>query len=84
VVVVIDRFGNLITNIEPAVALSNSARVRVGEATIPCARTYPDVGPDELVAYTGSFGHVEIARRNGSAAERLGASRGTQVILEGP
>ena len=83
-VVVIDRFGNLISNIEPAAALAAGSRARVGAAAITCAGTYSDVEPGELVAYVGSFGQLEIALRDGSAAQHLGAERGTPIILEGP
>ena len=83
-VLLVDRFGNLISNIEPEGALGAEARVRVGTTSIRCAGTYGDVEPGELVAYVGSFGQLEIAVRDGSAAERLGAERGTPIILEGP
>ncbi len=82
-VMVVDRFGNLITNLEPRV-LGADRRVKVGEELIACAGTYADVSPGALLAYQGSFGQLEIAVRNGSAAERLGAQPGTKVILEGP
>ena len=41
--------------------------------------TYGDVAPGELLAYPGSVGFVEIAARDGSAAERIGAARGAPV-----
>jgi S-adenosyl-L-methionine hydrolase (adenosine-forming) len=83
-VLAVDRFGNLICNIEPESALSASARAEVRGAAIRCGSTYAEVAPGELVAYVGSFGQLEIAVRNGSAAQQLGASRGTPVTLEGP
>ena len=42
-------------------------------------RTFSDVEPGALIAYIGSGGQLEIARRDGSAARRLGAERGTIV-----
>ena len=43
------------------------------------ARTFSDVEPGALVAYLGSGGQLEIARRNGSAATHVGAERGSVV-----
>jgi S-adenosylmethionine hydrolase len=82
-VVVVDRFGNLISNIEPGAALAPGSRAQVGATSVSCRGTYGDVQPGELVAYLGSFGQLEIAVRNGSAAARLNAQRGTPIHLEG-
>jgi hypothetical protein len=35
------------------------------------------------VAYIGSGGQLEIARRDGSAAARVGAERGSEVRVRG-
>ena len=85
-VIHVDRFGNLVTNIvidlgpPPA---SSAARVATPAGTVeaPLCRTYGDVAPGALVAYVGSANLVEIAVRDGSAAERLGAGRGAAVRL---
>lgn len=85
-VVVIDRFGNLITNIElepgEADPGSGPAGARVGETFVPFVATYADVPPGACAALINSSGHLEIARRNGSAASTLGAGRGTPVATE--
>ena len=47
-------------------------------------RTFSDVESGALIAYIGSGGQLEIARRDGSAARRLGAERGTIVRLRSP
>lgn len=44
-------------------------------------RTYADVDPGDVLALVGSGGHVEIAVREGSAAERLGLQAGDPVEL---
>jgi S-adenosylmethionine hydrolase len=44
-------------------------------------RTYADVRPGMVLALTGSSGFVEIAVRNGSAADELGLGRGASVVL---
>ena len=74
-VVHVDRFGNLVTNLrDPAFTA-----VEVAGARAPLRRTYTDVPPAGLVAYVGSSGFVEVAIRDGSAAERLGVGRGAPV-----
>ncbi|HLU66508.1 MAG TPA: SAM-dependent chlorinase/fluorinase [Kofleriaceae bacterium] len=80
----IDAFGNLVTNI-PAASVAPGARLRVSGRDIDhLSRTYEDVAPGELLAYVGSRGTVEIAVREGSAAELLGAARATVVELLPP
>jgi S-adenosylmethionine hydrolase len=44
-------------------------------------RTYADVTPGDLLALVGSEGHMEIAVREGSAAEKLGLHPGDRVEL---
>lgn len=79
VVVDIDRFGNLITNI-PRDWLGDGAEVAVDGLVIgPVRRTYGDVEPGELVALVGSMELLEVSVRDGSAADRLGAGRGAAV-----
>lgn len=80
-VVSIDRFGNLLTNLDgpsPDRPLPSSV-IELGRARAPIGRTFGDVVPGELVAYRGSLGLLEIALRDGNAAERLGARRGTPL-----
>jgi S-adenosylmethionine hydrolase len=79
-VVVVDRFGNLITNLSAAV-LPAGARVRVSVLghDLAVVGTFADVPPGALAAVTGSFGELEIFLRNGSAAAALSAQRGTPV-----
>jgi hypothetical protein len=85
-VVAIDRFGNLITNISESdlVELQDGIAAGVacgGASGIRVARTYADVDDDMLVAVIGSMDLLEIAVRNGNAAERLGASVGISVVV---
>ncbi len=76
-VITIDRFGNAVTNL---MARRGGVLV-VGAHRLPLARTYGDVEPGALVALVGSSGLVEIARRDGSAAEHLSLARGSEVVL---
>lgn len=80
VVITIDHFGNLITNIEAALLERfRLPLVRTGGHEIPIRRTYGDVRPGELLALINSFGVLEIARAEQSAAEALGLGRGAPV-----
>ena len=81
-VVTIDRFGNLITNIEPRhlEGLSHP-RVRVAGRELPLRRTYADVRPGDYLALVNSFGVLEVARAERSAAEGLGLARGAPVSV---
>jgi S-adenosyl-L-methionine hydrolase (adenosine-forming) len=80
-VIHVDHFGNLITAI-PRERVPSGARVEVGGRVIPLVSTYSDVERGELLAYIGSADTLEIAAREASAAERLGAGRGTRVGVE--
>lgn len=78
-VVYVDRFGTLISNITPN-ALKDGASIHVGGVDAgPLRRTFADVAPGELVAFTGSGGTVEIAVRDGSAMRTLGLGVGAEV-----
>lgn len=85
VVITLDHFGNLITNIDQEL-LRRFARpvVHAGNHRIPMRRTYGDVKPGEYLALVNSFGVVEVARAEQSAAEGLGLERGAPIsVTEG-
>ena len=82
VVISIDHFGNLITNIDHALLKRFAApQVHTGNHTFRLARTYGDSRPGEYLALVNSFGVIEIARAEQSAAEGLGLSRGAPVAV---
>ena len=85
VVITIDHFGNLITNID--VSLVREFRrpvVRAGVHEFPLRRTYGDRQPGEYLALINSFDVIEIARAEQSATDGLGLGRGTPVtVVEG-
>lgn len=82
VVITLDHFGNLITNIDAHwVVRMGSPRVYAANHSWPLLRTYGDVRPGEYLALVNSFGVVEIARAEQSAAEGLGLSRGAPVVV---
>jgi S-adenosylmethionine hydrolase len=78
-IIYVDRFGSLITNLT-AQLVPAGAHVMVEDLDIgELRRTFSDVPPGGLVAYVGSGGSVEIAVRDGSAAERLSIEVGGRV-----
>ena len=82
VVVTIDNFGNLITNI-PGKLLQGFAepRLSIGSLQLRLRRTYSDAQPGEYLALINSFETIEIARAQASAAEGLGLGRGTPIVI---
>lgn len=83
VIITVDHFGNLLTNIEAQfVQRFERPVVRVGGCTLPFRRTYGDTHKGECVALISSFGVLEIAIREQSAAAVLGFKRGMPVRVE--
>ncbi|MDY6947962.1 MAG: SAM-dependent chlorinase/fluorinase [Pseudomonadota bacterium] len=85
-VITTDHFGNLITNIDGTLIESfRRPMVKTGGHSFALRRTYGDVSPGEFLALVNSFGVVEIARAEQSAAEALGLGRGAPVLVnDGP
>jgi S-adenosylmethionine hydrolase len=82
VVISIDHFGNLISNIDaPLIERFRLPLVHAGSHSFPLLRTYGDTQPGEYLALINSFGVIEIARAEQSAAEGLGLSRGAPVVV---
>lgn len=78
-----DRFGNLITDVPADWVAAGRWRVEVASREINgLSATYADAAPGALLALVSSGGTVEIAVREGSAADRLGAGVGAAVNLE--
>ena len=76
-VIVVDRFGNAITNLMGL----RGGTIEVGSRAAALRHTYAEVASGELVAVVGSTGFIEIAIRDGDAARTLGISVGTPVML---
>jgi S-adenosylmethionine hydrolase len=80
VVVTVDRFGNLITNLERAtLEAAGARRVSIGGRDVALRRTYADAAPGELLALINAFDVLELAVRDGSAERHLGLGRGAPV-----
>jgi S-adenosylmethionine hydrolase len=79
----VDRFGNLVSNIDRATferLTGGSLEVHVGPHPVPrVVSTYADVEPGGICALFGSTDHLEVAANGASAAERLGLGRGAPV-----
>jgi S-adenosyl-L-methionine hydrolase (adenosine-forming) len=81
-IVTVDHFGNLLTNLDAdALARIPCPTVRAGGREIPLRRTYSEVAPGQYVALVNSFGVLEIARAESSAAAGLGLGRGASVTV---
>jgi S-adenosylmethionine hydrolase len=80
VVVAVDRFGNLISNIEAtAVVALNSPTVHIGGLRLPLRRTYGDAAAGEYLGLINSFEVLEVARSRGNAAGGLGLAVGAPI-----
>jgi S-adenosyl-L-methionine hydrolase (adenosine-forming) len=84
VVVHVDRFGNLVTNIDRRTfeSFGGSRRLTLtvnGRAAAGMVATYADIRPGEVCGLFGSTDHLEFAANGGSAATALAAARGALV-----
>ncbi len=81
-VITIDRFGNLITNIDQSLLSDfDEAWVSVGKIERRLCATYAEAEPGEYVGVINSFGTLELARRDSSAAQALGVGPGFEVSV---
>jgi S-adenosylmethionine hydrolase len=86
VVLRVDRFGNLVTNIDrrSVQQVAGGRRIIVEAAGRPVpdvVETYAEAAPGSICALFGSSGHLEIAINGGSAAASLGLSRGAPLSV---
>jgi S-adenosyl-L-methionine hydrolase (adenosine-forming) len=88
VVLKVDRFGNLITNITPAdapmlfQAKPAAFKIVVGSREVTEIRqAYAEGEPGEVFAILGSMGFLEIAANRGAAAQLAGVSKGNEVSI---
>jgi S-adenosyl-L-methionine hydrolase (adenosine-forming) len=89
-VIYVDGFGNLITNLDRARVSSFAARFRGSPllvrikrgAPIRIRQAYGDAPPASPLATFGSFGLLELAVRDGSAAARFAAGIGTPISIK--
>jgi hypothetical protein len=87
VVLRVDRFGNLVTNLDRKsvehLAHGGSISIEAGPHRIErLVATYAELPADGIGALFGSTDHLELAAAAASAAERLGLGRGTSIIVK--
>jgi S-adenosylmethionine hydrolase len=96
VVLKIDRFGNLVTNIRPqdVPGLAEQPQDGSGRSGPPFTltvgkgkvgtmqRSYADGAQGELFAIWGSGGYLEVSSNRNSAARLSGAERGAEVVVQ--
>ena len=82
----IDRFGNLVTNIDRKTfekfGREGGVHIAAGGATVGrLVATYAEIQSGEVCALFGSTDHLELAANSGSAADILGLVRGAPVEI---
>lgn len=84
-VIIIDRFGNAISNIRAEHLISNKALVKVSGRYIPIFNYYKEAEGFEAGAIINSSGYLEIFRYKGSVADEWNIKKGdlVEVSLEG-
>jgi S-adenosylmethionine hydrolase len=88
-IIYVDGFGNLVTNIDRATLDPFAASFRVTQlsvtivngASMEIVQAYGDAPTGAPLATFGSFGFLEIAIRDGSAASRFGLGEGAPVTV---
>jgi S-adenosyl-L-methionine hydrolase (adenosine-forming) len=88
VVLKVDRFGNLVTNITPLDAPQLFQldplpfKVTIGKREITNIReVYAEGEPGEVFGILGSMGYLEIAANRGAAAQLTGVGKGAEVLI---
>ena len=88
VVLKVDRFGNLITNISPQdvpvlfKAGASGFKIVAGSREITEIRNaYAEGAPGEVIGMLGSMGFLEIAANRGAAAQLTGIGKGSEVSI---
>lgn len=83
-IVVIDHFGNLITDIDAAaVERLVNPTVHFREQTFVLQPTYGAVAAGRVLALINSFGVIELAQAQGSAQQLFAADYGETVVVRG-
>ena len=80
-VIHVDTFGNAVTNLKRADAPNVASVEAAGRLVGEVRPSYGWADEGTPLAVWGSGGRLEIAIRNGSAAESLGLARGDRVLV---
>jgi S-adenosylmethionine hydrolase len=78
----IDSFGNLVTNVNADDLKKKDIRILVADYEINgISNTYADVKENELLAYIGSSGMIEIASNKANAKQITGLKNGSSILI---
>ncbi|WP_440765981.1 SAM hydrolase/SAM-dependent halogenase family protein [Natronorubrum sp. DTA7] len=80
-VLVVDDFGNVITNV-PGEFLEERERIVANGDTVPVGETFAAVPTGERLATVGSHGYVELDVNQGRGDEAFDLAAGDRVVLE--
>ncbi|MBI3649578.1 MAG: SAM-dependent chlorinase/fluorinase [Acidobacteria bacterium] len=88
-VIQVDRFGNIITNITsaelPPERAAQGMRLRIGKhEAARCLKNFSEAANNELFAYFGSAGFLELAVARQNAARLVEARRGMEIEIALP
>lgn len=88
VVLKVDRFGNLVTNLTPEfvpelfAAQPAPFSLTVGKSTVKTIRSnYAQAAAGEVFGIVGSMGYVEISANRAPASQMAGVGRGAEVLV---
>jgi S-adenosyl-L-methionine hydrolase (adenosine-forming) len=87
VVLKVDRFGNLITNITPddipaLFSGQGKFKITIGSKEVTTIHSaYAEGEPGEIFGILGSMGYLEIVANRAAAAQLTGASKGSEVAI---
>lgn len=86
-IIYIDRFGNLVTNIDKGLLLNfikkEDFTIHIAEKAInKIFHAYSEVGDQEPLALVGSFNYLEIAVNCGSAQDHFGVGTGEKITIK--
>ena len=79
-VIYVDHYGNAMTGLRAA-GLAPGVRLHAGRRTLSRAGTFSEVRPGAAFWYVNSFGLVEVAANQRSAARKLGLRVGSRVAV---
>jgi S-adenosylmethionine hydrolase len=82
VIITVDTFGNLISNIDRTLIEDFREPIaHIAGHQIPMLTTYGRAQPGDYLALVNSFDVIEVARAEANAAEGLGSDRGAPIVI---
>ena len=82
IIVTVDTFGNLISNIDRGmIEHFRDPVVHIAGREVRMQATYGRATPGDYLALVNSFDVIEVARAEGDAAEGLGLERGAPIVI---